>query len=60
MLGVIAKRLFGSHNDRFVNRLHPDVEAINALEPELAALPDDALKARTGRFRERLAGGDRP
>ena len=57
MLGAIAKRLFGSHNDRFVNRLHPDVEAINALEPELAALPDDALKARTGRFRERLAGG---
>ena len=58
MLGAIAKRLFGSHNDRFVNRLHPDVEAINALEPELAALPDDALKARTGRFRERLAGGE--
>ena len=57
MLGAIAKRLFGSHNDRFVNRLHPDVEAINALEPELAALSDDALRARTERFRERLAGG---
>ena len=57
MLGVFAKRLFGTHNDRFLKRLQPEVEAINALEPELEALSDEALRARTDAFRERLAAG---
>jgi len=57
MLGAIAKRLFGTHNDRLLKRLRPDVAAINALEPELEALSDDALRARTDAFRERVAGG---
>src|SRR3546814_19066758 len=55
MLGAIAKRIFGSANDRFVKRLQPDVAAVNALEPEIAGLTDDELRARTLWFRERLS-----
>ena len=58
MLNVIAKRLFGTANDRFVRGLRPIVAAINALEPELEALSDDDLRARTTQLRERVAGGE--
>ncbi len=57
MMGSIAKRLFGSANDRFVKGLHRDVQAINALEPELEKLSDEALAQRTLDFRKRLVGG---
>ena len=58
MFGAIAKRVFGSANDRFLKRLQSDVSAINALEPELGALSDDALRARTEAFRTRIANGE--
>jgi len=58
MIGAIARRLFGSANDRYVRSLHKQVAAINALEPEIEALDDDALRARTDWFRERLANGE--
>ncbi len=58
MLGALAKRLFGSANERFLKGLHPTVEAINALEPELEALSDDELRARTSDFRQRAAKGE--
>jgi len=58
MLGALAKRLFGSANERFLKGLDPDVAAINALEPELEALDDAALLARTDTFRERLTAGE--
>src|SRR5690606_13509172 len=58
MLGALAKRIFGSANDRFVKRLRPTVAEINALEPEVAGLSDDELRARTAWFRERLAKGE--
>ena len=58
MLSSLGKRLFGSANDRYVKRLARDVEAINALEPELEALSDEDLRARTGAFRERVAAGE--
>ncbi|MEZ7846047.1 MAG: preprotein translocase subunit SecA [Rhodospirillales bacterium] len=58
MLNAIAKRLFGSANDRYLKRLNPRVDAINALEPTLIALSDDDLKARTPWLRERLAAGE--
>ncbi len=54
MLGAIAKRVFGSANERYLKSLHKHVDAISALEPELEALSDDELKARTPWFRERL------
>jgi len=58
MLGALAKRIFGSANDRFVKRLQPNVAAINALEPEIAGLTDEELRARTLWFRERLSKGE--
>ena len=57
MIGALARKLFGSPNDRRVKGYQSRVNAINALEPELAALSDEALKARTAEFREQLANG---
>ncbi|WP_089173313.1 preprotein translocase subunit SecA [Bosea sp. AS-1] len=57
MLGALAKKLFGSSNDRRVKGYQPRVAAINALEKEVAALSDEALKARTDEFRQQLAAG---
>jgi len=56
MLGF-AKKLFGSSNDRKVKTLTARVAKINALEPEYAALSDEALKAKTAEFKDRLAKG---
>ena len=58
MFSAIAKSLFGSANDRYVNGLRKNVDAINGLEAELSALPDDGLKTRTEEFRKRLANGE--
>lgn len=54
----IARRVLGSANDRQIKALQPNVDAINALEPEMAALDDDALKAQTDKFREQLKAGE--
>ncbi|SDX33859.1 preprotein translocase subunit SecA [Allochromatium warmingii] len=51
------KKLFGSRNERLVKSLMKTVARINALEPELAALSDAALAAKTAEFRARLAAG---
>lgn len=58
MLGSIAKKLFGSANDRFIKTLNGKVQQINALEPQLERLSDEELKGRTVWFRERLNGGE--
>jgi len=57
MLGF-AKKLFGSSNDRKVKMMSARVAKINALEPEYAALSDEALKAKTDEFKARLAKGE--
>ncbi|HTV88103.1 MAG TPA: preprotein translocase subunit SecA [Stellaceae bacterium] len=57
MFGALARRLFGSANDRYIKRLGPYVEQINELEPALEELSDEALRARTAEFRERLDQG---
>jgi preprotein translocase subunit SecA len=56
-LGGIARKIFGSSNDRRVKSTRPRVEAINAMENELRALTDDELRARTDQFRQDLANG---
>lgn len=56
-LGSIAAKVFGSSNDRKVKKYQTRVDAINALEPELAALSDDDLRARTETFRQQFADG---
>ncbi|HTH97065.1 MAG TPA: preprotein translocase subunit SecA [Stellaceae bacterium] len=58
MLGALARRLFGSANDRFLKNFRADVAAINKLESEVKALDDEALRARTQQFRDRLANGE--
>ncbi|MBI2825608.1 MAG: SEC-C domain-containing protein [Planctomycetia bacterium] len=50
--------LFGSSNARYIKRLQPKVDAINALEPKYQAMSDDELKAQTAEFRRRLAAGE--
>ncbi len=57
MIGAVAKKLFGSANDRRIRGYRPRVDAINALEPEIVALSDDALRARTVAFRKELEEG---
>ena len=47
MIGAVARKLFGSSNDRRIRTYRPRVDEINALEPEVAALSDEALRART-------------
>jgi preprotein translocase subunit SecA len=58
MLANLAKRIFGSANDRFLKSLAKDVAAINALEPELEKLSDDELRARTPALKKRLEEGE--
>jgi preprotein translocase subunit SecA len=57
MIGALARKLFGSSNDRRIKAYQARVAAINALEPEVAALSDEALRARTDEFRAQLAAG---
>src|SRR5579863_4998708 len=57
MFGALARRLFGSANDRYIKSLGPLVAQINELEPELEKLSDEALRARTAEFKQRLEVG---
>ena len=59
MLGLsgLAAKIFGSSNDRKVAKYRSRVTEINALEPELAALSDEALRARTLMFRDEFKAG---
>jgi len=52
------KKLFGSSNDRKVKTMLAKVAAINALEPQISALSDEALRAKTDEFRARFANGE--
>jgi preprotein translocase subunit SecA len=57
MIGALARKFFGSANDRRVKGYQPRVNEINALESEISALSDESLKARTAEFRKQLAEG---
>src|SRR4051794_12683765 len=57
MLGSVARKFFGSSNDRRIRKYQPRVDEINALEPELKQLTDDALRARTEQFKKEVADG---
>ncbi|MEM7530329.1 MAG: preprotein translocase subunit SecA [Pseudomonadota bacterium] len=56
--GGIAKRLFGTTNDRKVKGMRNRVEAVTALEPQFMALDDDAIRAKTDELRGRYANGE--
>jgi len=51
-------KLFGSRNDRLLKQYRKTVERINALEPQFEKLDDEALKAKTDEFRQRLSQGE--
>ncbi|HTI67838.1 MAG TPA: preprotein translocase subunit SecA [Caulobacteraceae bacterium] len=55
---ALAKKFFGSSNDRKVKSYAGRVAAINALEPQFSALSDDELRAKTEAFKARLAKGE--
>ena len=58
MLGAIARRLFGSANERYLKSLNKYVDAVNGLEPELEALSNDEVTARTPWLKQRLEDGE--
>jgi preprotein translocase subunit SecA len=58
MFAALAESVFGSANNRFLKRLYKKVDEINALEPTLVALDDDALRARTAELRARHEAGE--
>lgn len=57
MLTSIAKKIFGSRNERIIKRLEQNVFEINALEPSIQQLTDEQLSGKTLEFRERLRQG---
>jgi preprotein translocase subunit SecA len=59
MFEAVAKRIFGSANDRYVRGLGKYVDAVNGFEPTISALTDEGLRAQTEVFRKRLADGAR-
>jgi preprotein translocase subunit SecA len=58
MFGAIVKKVFGSKNERELKKLWPIVEKINQMEPAMAALNDEQLRARTAEFKERHGRGE--
>ena len=57
MFGALAKKIFGSANDRRLKTYRAPVAAITALESEMQKLSDDELRAQTQKFRDELAQG---
>ena len=58
MIGQLLTKVFGSKNERVLKRLEPLVTQINSLESEVQAESDEALRARTEQFRQRLTDGE--
>lgn len=56
-MGFFSK-LFGNHTDHELKRIYPIVDKIEALEPQMQALSDDELRAKTAEFKERYNGGE--
>ena len=57
MLLKLLTKVFGSRNERVLKSMRKRVEKINALEPDIEALTDDKLKAKTTEFKDRIASG---
>jgi preprotein translocase subunit SecA len=58
MFGKLAKKVFGTPNDRKVKSVRPIIDKINALEPEFEAMSDTEIVAKTGEFRTRAQSGE--
>ncbi|MEO1919418.1 MAG: preprotein translocase subunit SecA, partial [Paracoccaceae bacterium] len=57
-IGAIAKKVFGTPNDRKIKATQSLVDQINALETEFQALSDEGIQAKTQEFKDRFAGGE--
>ncbi len=60
VFGWMAKKLFGTRNERMVKRYLKIVEKVNAFEPRMRALTDPELRSQTEQFRSRIKGGENP
>jgi len=58
MISALAKRIFGTVNERMIKSIQPIVAEVNALEPEIAKLSDSDLRAQTDRLRRKLKTGE--
>ena len=58
MFNSLLTSVFGSRNERLLKQYGANVRKINALEPQMQALPDEALKAKTEEFKARIAKGE--
>lgn len=58
MIDAVLAKIFGTKNEREIKKILPIVDQINALEPQIQALDDAALAAKTVEFKERLAQGE--
>ena len=56
-MGLLEK-IFGNYSDKEIKRILPIVDEIEAMEPDIAKLSDEELRAKTPYFKERLANGD--
>ncbi|MDR2164806.1 MAG: preprotein translocase subunit SecA [Zoogloeaceae bacterium] len=54
----LLKKIFGSRNDRLIQQYSQTVKRVNALEPEISSLSDEALRGKTEVFKKRHAGGE--
>ncbi len=57
-MGTVAKKIFGTPNDRKIKATRPLVDKINALEPEFEALSDEGIIEKTAEFKARVSGGE--
>ena len=57
MIGFMAKRIFGSKNERYLKSLQPLVDQVSALEPEMQALADEDFPAKVSAWKEEVAAG---
>jgi preprotein translocase subunit SecA len=58
MIVTLAKKVFGTRNERLIRRMMPDVARINQLEPTLTTLSDSELRAKTDELKGRLGKGE--
>ena len=59
MFGFLFKKIFGSTNDRYLRKLHPMVQRINAFEPEMQQLADADFPVRIAQYRQEVQDGTR-
>ncbi len=58
MLGNFLKKMFGTQNERILDRIRPTVDRVNALESSVSPLSDDRLAAKIAGFRQRVENGE--